>query len=334
MIEPLRAFLMRALGARAVDVTGLRPMTGGATRETYQFDAAIELGDAPQHSKPLVLVCFRPFGNRSFSPTDEFHLLQSLYGSGVPTPRPVAMGDDSLGRPFFIVERIAGETIGRRIVRDDRLAAARPGLTAELGAALARIHALDIATPDLGFLPGPAADRSGAEHELVALEALYRQVTVDPHPVFELAFRWLHQHLPRTRERVLVHGDFRIGNVIVGEEGLRCVLDWELAHVGDPAEDLGWLCVRSWRFGRDDLPVGGVGERETLLGAYARAGGRPVDAERVRSWEIYGNLRWGVFTLVQVRAFLEGLSPSVELASIGRRAAETEDELLRLIGGR
>jgi aminoglycoside phosphotransferase (APT) family kinase protein len=129
----------------------------------------------------------------------------------------------------------------------------------------------------------------------------------------------------------LVHGDFRIGNMLFGEDGLRAVLDWELAHVGDPMEDLGFICVRSCRFG-GSKPVGGIGEREEFFAAYEAAGGGAVDPERVRWWEVFGNLRWGVICLSQARTYLDGVSNSVELASIGRRTAETEWELLSLVG--
>ncbi len=149
--------------------------------------------------------------------------------------------------------------------------------------------------------------------------------------MFELAFRWLRQRLPDAAHRTLVHGDYRIGNVMFGPEGTRAILDWELSHIGDPAEDLGWLCVRAWRFGNDDLPVGGIGRRETLLAAYRDAGGAPISAERVRFWEVFGNLKWAIICIAQAKTHLDGLVKSVELASLGRRTAETELELLELI---
>ena len=130
--------------------------------------------------------------------------------------------------------------------------------------------------------------------------------------------------------RALVHGDFRIGNVLFGPEGLRVMLDWELAHIGDPAEDMGFICVKSWRFG-GPKPVGGIGDRAELFDAYEQAGGAKVDPEWVRFWEVFGNLRWGIICISQARTYLDRRSDSVELASIGRRTAETEWELLSLI---
>jgi aminoglycoside phosphotransferase (APT) family kinase protein len=242
-------------------------------------------------------------------------------------------GEIAPGRPFYAMQRISGETIGRRIVREERFAAARRALPAQLARALAAIHGVPIDGDSLPFLPGPRSAQAIAASELDRLEELYRFIAVDPHPAFELALRWLRRNLPRSSTLGLVHGDFRIGNVMVDESGLTAVLDWELAHRGDPLEDLGWLCVRSWRFG-SDLPLGGVGTREQLFAAYEEATGRPVDRAAVHFWEVYGNLRWGVFTLVQVRGFLDGVAPSLELASIGRRAAETEWELLELLEGK
>jgi len=129
-------------------------------------------------------------------------------------------------------------------------------------------------------------------------------------------------------ERV-VHGDFRIGNVIFGTEGLRAVLDWELTRIGDPMEDLGWLCVRAWRFGAP-APVGGLCERERLFAAYERAGGVRVDAAAVRWWEVLGNFKWATICIMQARSVLDGAVKSLELASLGRRVAEMEIELMAL----
>jgi aminoglycoside phosphotransferase (APT) family kinase protein len=337
IVAGLTSFLERETGAR-VTLDDVRSMTGGATREAWSLDATVTSGaQAPEHLA-LVLLVFRPGTQRAFTARDEFALLAATRAAGTPVPKPLFVGDAELGRPFYLMERIAGETIGRRLVRDERFAAARRVLPAQLGEALAAIHRVPLREPSgddaLAFLPRPAPDQPVVASELDRLEELYRQLTVEPHPAFEIAFRWLRGRMPSSGEVALVHGDFRIGNVMVGEEGLRAVLDWELAHVGDPFEDLGWLCVRSWRFGMDHLPLGGIGQREELFDAYARASGRAVDPLVVRFWEVYGNLRWGVFTLVQVRSFLDGMSSSVELASIGRRTAETEWELLNLIEGK
>jgi aminoglycoside phosphotransferase (APT) family kinase protein len=150
-------------------------------------------------------------------------------------------------------------------------------------------------------------------------------------PTLELALRWLRNHQPELHDPAVVHGDFRVGNLIVGTDGVRSVLDWELAHVGDPAEDLGWLCVRSWRFGGPGQ-VGGIGDLDALLTGYSDAGGRHITEDDVRYWEIFGNVRWAVICIVQAFAHLNGDHRSVELAAIGRRVCEVEHDLMELLG--
>ena len=154
-----------------------------------------------------------------------------------------------------------------------------------------------------------------------------------PHPAFELGLRWLDEHRPPPVEPRVVHGDFRLGNLMVGPDGLAAVLDWELAHLGDPMEDLGWLCVRAWRFG-SPAPVAGVGDYDQLYAAYAAGAGVAVDPEVVRWWEALGTLRWGVICILQASSHLSGASRSVELAAIGRRVCENEYDLLSVIGAR
>jgi len=263
---------------------------------------------------------------------DEFALLRAAAAAGLPVPRVRWCEEDAavLGAPFFVMEFVEGETLARRLLRDAEYAAARAALPQQLAAALAGIHALDPALPDLAFLPRPPAGETPAAAELARYEQIFRAVAPDPHPALELAFRWLAQHPPAPAALTVVHGDYRVGNVIFGPEGLRAVLDWELAHVGDPMEDVGWLCVRSWRFGADDRPAGGLCRREEFFAAYERAGGRPVDPAAVRWWEVFGNLKWAIICIMQARTFLDGAVKSVELASLGRRVAEMELELLEL----
>ncbi|HEU4758494.1 MAG TPA: phosphotransferase family protein [Dehalococcoidia bacterium] len=334
----LAAFLQRELAARSVRIDGLRLLTGGASRQTWSFDAVVKHAGGRSETLPLVMRADPRGGPGLMTREVEFRLLKAVHEEGVPVPKVHLMGDDSLGMPFFLMERVEGETIARRLLRDDQYAGARKVMAAQLGAIAARIHRVPLEQHGLDALPGPEPGRSPAEAELDRFETTYRAIAPEPHPAFELAFRWLRQHLPAAVDApALVHGDYRIGNVIFGPEGTRAVLDWELAHVGDPMEDLGWICVRSWRFGNDDLPVGGIGSREEFFRAYQEAGGESVDPQRVRYWEAFGNLRWGIICISQAQTYLSGLAGAVpagaqlELAAIGRRTAETEWELLDLM---
>jgi aminoglycoside phosphotransferase (APT) family kinase protein len=230
-----------------------------------------------------------------------------------------------LGTPFFLMDRLEGESVGRRIVREPAFAEARRVLPRQMGEQLARIHRIAVTHAAVVSLPRlPAATAlENATQQLWKLD--------EPHPALELAARWLRQHMPTITESVLVHGDFRVGNLMIGPEGLRGVFDWEFAHVGDPAEDLAWPCVRSWRFGQDQLRLGGVGDAKEFTTAYEQASGRAIDRRAIAFWEMLGNFRWAVGCIQQAHRHLSGQAVSIELASLGRRTAEMELELLDLI---
>jgi aminoglycoside phosphotransferase (APT) family kinase protein len=244
----LTLFLERETGG-PVRIANVRTMTGGATREAWSLDVTVQDAGAPR-DLGLVLLLFRPGGQRAFSARDEFRLLAATGAAGAPVPKPMFVGEEALGRPFYMMERLSGETIGRRLVREERFAEARRVLPVQLAEALAVIHRVPLDGRDgcdpLDFLPRPETGKPVVASELERLEAMYRQITVEPHPAFEIAFRWLAERQPTSTDVALVHGDFRIGNVMIGEEGLRAVLDWELAHAGDPFEDRGWgsACAR------------------------------------------------------------------------------------------
>ena len=127
-----------------------------------------------------------------------------------------------------------------------------------------------------------------------------------------LAIRWCEDHLPGAAPPVLVHGDYRMGNVMVDAEGLAAVLDWELAHRGDAHEDLAFGCMAVWRFGRLDRPAFGLGSLEDYFAAYEAAGGVRVDRERFRFWLVYRTLWWALGCLQMGAAWRSGADRTVE----------------------
>lgn len=319
----------------AVRAERLRRLAGGASREIWSVDVAIER--APGRVETLPLVLRKDPAGRVGDGGDrgtEFRVLRAARAGGVPVPRVHwACSDPSLlGSPFFLMERVAGETLPRRLLREERYAPARAAMAGQLGAILARIHALDLAQPDLAGLTRPPAGRSPARAEVERTAQGLRELAVEPHPVLELAERWLLARAPEPPRVTLVHGDYRTGNVVFDESGVRAILDWELVHAGDPIEDLGWLCTRAWRFG-SPLAAGGVGTREQLLEAYERESGTKVDREALRFWEAFGSFKLALVFVMQSRVYLDGRVRSVELASLGRRTVEAEDELLRFLRG-
>jgi aminoglycoside phosphotransferase (APT) family kinase protein len=312
----------------AVRLHDLRRMAGGASRELWSLD--VEIGGARQ---ALVLRRDPPGRVGESDRGLEFRVLRAAAGAGVPVPRVLFCdpSGEATGSPCFLMEHVAGETLARRLLRDAQFATARRVMTSQLGATLARIHSLDPADPGLVGLPATPGDVLPGRADVATTAERARTLALEPHPVLELAERWLMGRIPARNRRRVVHGDFRIGNVIFDSDGLRSVLDWELSHVGDPLEDLAWLCARTWRFGNDALPVGGIGTREELVEAYEANGGEKVDRAALRFWEVAANFRIAVVWVSQSRTFLDGKVQSVELASLGRRTAESEEELLRLM---
>jgi aminoglycoside phosphotransferase (APT) family kinase protein len=302
------------------DELTLSPVPGGASRETWLIESESErwvLRRDPEGSVSLVPIA------------EEFALIDRAREAGVPVPAPIALEPPGgrLGTAGMVMSFVEGTSVAPRILRKPEYERARGRLTEQLGEALARIHSIDH-----GELEGVLPD-AGANPALAQVEEWERQLDEigEPLPAVELGLRWLRANAPEPAESRLVHGDFRLGNFIVDENGLAAVIDWELAHLGDPAEDIGWLCIRSWRFGNDELPVAGVGGFDEFIVAYEAAGGAAVDRKRVRYWEAFGNVKWAVICARQAHDHLKGIRRSHELASLGRRICEPEWDLLELI---
>lgn len=300
-------------------VSALTRITAGANRETWSFDY-----EADGETHQLILQRDRGMERSSGACAREAKLLKVAAAHGVPVAEVVVSGDvpTPLERSFTINRRIEGETIARRLLRDPEWEGARKNFVADCAKALAAIHRIPHDALAEAELP-PFADaldvlRDGYD--------LYK----DAHPAFDLAIRWLELNRPAPRDTVLVHGDFRMGNLLLGPDGLRAALDWEIPYLGQPAADLGWLCVRAWRFGSPH-PVGGIGEREDLLAAYAAAGGEAITTEELHWWETFGTLRWGIICLQMGADYRSGRSSSVEIATIGRRVAENELDVLHML---
>jgi aminoglycoside phosphotransferase (APT) family kinase protein len=322
VVEPVRldpAALLPALarewGGVDVELVSDRRLSAGASRISWSMDVR-----AGSELHGLVVQRERVRGLGRSEVVHEAALLRAAADAGVPVPG-VVLADadgDELGGAYIVTTRVDGETIPRRVLREPSLAAARARFAAQCGEILAHVHAIPVDTVELAE-PDPIE----SIREMLAGTGQQR-------PSFEIALRWLREHPPPVRPLSVVHGDFRNGNLIVGPEGVRAVLDWELAHGGNPIEDLGWLCCRAWRWGAP-APVGGMGEVDDLLAAYRGAGGADVSANELFWWQLFSSARWGVMCLEQARVHLSGESPSVELAALGRLAVQMEYDVLEMI---
>ena len=330
--DQVRSALAAATGRHfggMIEIASVVRQSGGASRQIWSFDALMG-----GRRRPLILRRDPPVNGKtdreqsvSIDRATEFRVLQAAHRAGVRAPEPLfeLAPEDGLGEAY-VMTRVGGTAIARKLLRDPPYAAARGLIARQLGEIAAAIHATDPKT-----LP-PLKRREAADH----IAGLRRSLDLlgNPQPVFELALTWLDRRKPRPLDNpLLVHGDYRTGNYLADETGVTAILDWELAHLGDPLEDLGWLCVKSWRFGVVDKPAGGFGTREELWDAYERASGRTVERARAHWWEVFGTVHWGVICLNQAWKHLSGSIKSMEHAAIGRRAVETEVDLLHLLKG-
>lgn len=321
----LQAVLRRVYGEQ-INLGSANRLSGGASQETWLL--TIEGPSAPD----TLILRRAPEGmeateeSRAIGLPSEAKLIRRAQAAGVAVPEVVHVleAGDGVGEGF-IMSRVEGETIARRILRDDEYATARKRLPAQCGKALAGIHRIDAS--DM-----PRMRLSSGLEQIDHYEEAYL-ATGACRPIFDLAIVWLRENAPRPLETVLVHGDFRLGNIMVDENGLAAVLDWELAHYGDPREDIGWMCTNSWRFGQSENRLGGFGDVEPLLEAYAEAGGPELTPADIDWWDMLGSMKWGIMCMGMYETFRSGADASVERAAIGRRVSETEIDLVNLLEG-
>ena len=332
-LAQLLAPRLQALWGASAEITGIGRLPGGASRESWGVQARLAGGahlpvdhlrvdHLRVEERRLILLCDPVRSDRHRDVAVEAAAMVAARAAGVPVPELYDHGTEALGpgRAYLLMERLDGETIPRRLLRDDAYAAVRPGLARRLGEVLAGIHRVD---------PGSVAGLPRVD-ALSEVTGLYEDFA-EPRPALEIGLRWLAGHRPLPAADALVHGDFRTGNLIVGSDGLRGVLDWELAHRGDPMHDLGWLCTKAWRFGSAN-PVGGFGARADLMSGYAEGGGIPPDEATQQWWELYGTVRWALLCRRQAARYLSGAEPSIELAVLGRRVCEQEYDVLLALG--
>ncbi|MGH7121015.1 MAG: phosphotransferase family protein [Acetobacteraceae bacterium] len=330
MDEAARGRLVAWLGAafrERVVSADLSPLKGGAIQENWSLTVEIAGGERRE------LVLRRDASARirsSLGRAAEFHVLQAMQRAGIAVPAPIALCTDPavLGASFFVMQRVAGVADPRRLVRDDNLIPDRRAFGAALGAELARIHAIRPPHPDLGFLGPPPDDALASRIDgfRAALDHL-----AAPQPAIEWVLRWLERNRPPPNPMTLVHGDYRIGNIMVVEGKLAAVLDWEFTTWSDPDEEIGWLCARCWRFGRPEREAGGVAARADFYRGYEAASGRRIATGRIPYWEAMAAARWAIIALEQGARHLAEKEPGLEAALTGRMAPELAQEALAVI---
>ncbi len=321
--DDIRRAIRRRYGETAAIENIVVPTLGGSNR-TVIFD----LVDGSARRR-LVTRQETTTGEASpfLSTAHQFRVMRLAFDRGFPVPEPVFEFDagDRLGNGY-VTAFVAGETMPKKLITGADFATVRPHLAGRFGELLALLHSIELT--EIGFL-----NNYPDSVDPIAAERARFDRYVEPHPAIELGLRWLERNRPAASRPVLAHGDFRVGNIMITPEGVTAVLDWECAHIGTSAQDLGWLCTRSWRFSRPDLAAGGVGTREELIRAYEGAGGDTVDREAVRYWEIFGLVRWAILNVWQGYGHVFGGRRSVVYAACGRNTSLVEYEILMTLAG-
>lgn len=329
--EQVAAYLQHKMpNARDIQVSQLFRISGGASRETWSCDATWREGDTSVE-RGLIL---RRDPEASLLETEryvEFRVYEALQDSGVPVPEVFWLEDDPqwLERSFFVMGRLPGEASPQRLLatnfdgKADDVAQQKVDI-------LARIHALDWQAKGLEFLGVPDGNAACAAKEIDRWESIMREQALEPQPALELGIAWLRAHQPVAQKIALVHADYRTGNFLVDQGRITGVLDWEMVHLGDPLEDVAWVCLRSWRWA-GDARMGGLFSRDDFYRRYAGASGLAIDRDAVRFWEVLGNLKLAVIFLTGARSFIEGRSKDPIHAFTAHLNPDIEAEILRLI---
>ena len=333
--ERIASFLHSRLpAADGIAVSNLHRIPGGASRETWAFDAAWRQ-DGKDRTQGFVI---RRDPDASLLETErdvEFRVMEAVWREGIPVPRTLWLEQDGqwLDRPFFIMERIDGcETAPSRLLMEPAFFPSRQRIAEAFVDILARIHLLDWRKLGLDFLGVPVDEASCGLMEVEKWEAVVDRDALEPQPVLRAAFRWLRRHLPPPAQRiVLVHADYRTGNFLCTPQGeIKGILDWEMAHLGDPLEDIAWACIRPWRWLGNEQ-IGGLMERPWFYDRYQSAAGFKVDEGSVRFWEVLGNVKLAAIFLTGARSLCEGRTRSPMMAFLSRNNSRLELEIMDLI---
>lgn len=326
----LADYIVTQTGARHVQVEEFSKLSGGAIQDNYALSVLLEDGNQPGRQQ-YVVRCDAPSGvSASLSRPEEFAVLKKAFEAGVTVPEPFWLCDDKsvIGQSFYVMSRAMGTASPQKLVGGEMTDAQRSELTRQFGRELGHLHRVKPPVSSLDFLPQPTGSAAQAR---IDLYRDYLAAIAEPHPVLEWALNWLEDNRPADGPSVLCHCDFRTGNYMVDQGRLTAVLDWEFATWSDPAEDLGWLCSRSWRFGADEREVGGIGHKADLFAGYQEITGEQPDPDRVNYWEVMALVRWAVIALQQAERHLSGEQSSLELALTGRMLPQMEYDLLQQI---
>lgn len=304
-------------------------LTSGASRITFEVSTickgkpkklALRINPADLNEDGLM--------SQRIAPSSEAEVMKLARSAGIPTPEIIYIFDeeDDLGEGY-LMDWMEGESVGSKISRGEEFKAIRPVLAKQCGQILGRLHSIDISATGLETVLEKLKPIDYVSQQY----KIYKSLKVQ-RPMIEYVARWLLENPPRDRPLCLVHNDFRNGNLLVNKlSGISGVLDWEIAHIGNPIRDIGWLCTPSWRFGVSKNTVGGFGMLNDLLASYEASGGSKLEQEELKFWMIFGSFWWAIACLLMEKSYENGEDKSIERPIIGRRISECEVDCVNLL---
>ena len=297
----LQDYLRRELGAPDLRVENLARIYGGASRETYRFRARYEGRD-----RGLILRRDPPASLIETERTTEFRAYQAFHKLGLPVPEPIALETDggALERPFFIMAEIENCSVAS-ILAADPYGVHREKIGRQFFSVLGRIAGADPDGIGLNDLEGARVDCWA--HELQRWEKVIEEDEREPQPIARGAIRWLNRNPPPRAQKIsVVHGDYRTGNFLFDADGnIRGVLDWEMAHLGDPLEDLAWSLDPLWSHG-DTARAAGTISRADAIRIWEKTSGLRFDPAAFAWWEIFASLKGLGIWISAAREYFEG----------------------------
>ena len=325
----LQNWLATVASADLVEITDVKPLTGGAIQENWRLECKIKGGPNAGLQRYVLRSDALSVVASSLSRSQEFRVLKLVHSVGVTVPEPLWLCEDKrvIGSVFYIMRLVGGIGLGPKVVKDLALGGDRKILGETLGRELAGIHSIHPPNDELDFLPLPTANPA---LECIAKLRQHLDSMGESRPALEWGLRWAELNLPPDPEITLIHNDFRTGNYLLDEHGLTGILDWEFAAWGDPMCDIGWFCAKCWRFSRPDMEAGGITTRQVFYDGYLAVSGQVIDTFAVNFWEVMAHIRWAVIALQQVHRHISGAQQSLELALIGHLLPELEHQVLEM----
>ncbi|HEX4301928.1 MAG TPA: phosphotransferase family protein [Rhizomicrobium sp.] len=301
--DRLAAYLRRKLDAPDLTVAALSRIPGGASRETYKFRASYggrERGLILRRDPEASLI--------ETERTTEYRAYEAFHALGLPVPEPVALELDPkpLERPFFIMEEIENCTTGS-IMSPDPFGAHRDTVGQQFFSVLGKIASVDPRDVGLSDFEGESDIHDVAMHEVARWEKVVNDDEREPQPIVRAAIRWLKRNPPPPAQKIaVVHGDYRTGNFLVDDGGtIRAILDWEMAHLGDPLEDLGWAIDPLWSGGDVEHP-GGMIARAEAIRIWEQTSGLRADPKALHWWEIFASVKGAAIWMSAACEYAEG----------------------------